>query len=276
MSQKGISKTAFGAAYMRAAHLLIDSEPWILEDYIAQKIIGEAGKQKIISSKEIYQQSHYLYLRSHVVLRSRFAEDRLQRSIMRGISQFIILGAGLDSFAYRQPSWAEKIKILEVDSNETQKTKIKLLSTNKIDIPNNISFVPINFETESLKEGLRKSKFDFSIPTFVSWLGVTMYLSLDVIKAVFETIHLFPKDSEIVFTYANTLNSKSIFEDRSAELGKKWESNFSDEEITKLLVEMNFSDIYILNADEIEKLYFNNRVDNLPIPKVNSIISATV
>jgi len=165
---------------------------------------------------------------------------------------------------------------MEVDSDETQKAKIKLLSTNKIDIPDNVSFVPINFETESLNEGLRKSKFDFNIPSFISWLGVTMYLSLDAIKTVFETIHLFPKGSEIVFTYANKLNSKSIFEDKSAELGEKWESNFSDEEITNLLVEMNFSDIYILNTDEIKKYYFNNRVDNLPIPKINSIVSAMV
>ncbi len=276
MPDKAISRTAFGVAYTRAAHLLIDSEPWILNDYIAAEIIGKNGVEKIISSKEYYQQIQRLYLRSHVLLRSRFTEDCLREAVIRGIRQYIILGAGLDSFAYRQPDWAEKLRIFEVDSHETQTAKKQILSKNRIILPGNLSFVSIDFEKESLEDGLKKTWIDFNVPTFVSWLGVTMYLSLDSIRAVFDTIHLFLKGSEIVFTYSNKIKDKSIFEDRAEDLGEKWKSKFSDEEIAKLLIELNYTDTFFLTPEEIEKRYFKNRVDKLPVPKINSIVSTRV
>jgi hypothetical protein len=98
-----------------------------------------------------------------------------------------VVNANTNSSAYRQPNWAKEIKILEVDSHETQTAKIKILSNNKIGIPSNVSFVPINFETESLSDVLSKTKIDFNIPTFVSWLGVTMYLLFNFSDTYFFT-----------------------------------------------------------------------------------------
>lgn len=274
---ESISRTAIGTAYMRAAHLLIDSEPWILEDSIAIKLIGSGAPTRINSSRDKYQENYYTTLRSHVLLRSRFTEDRLKESLQRGICQYIILGAGLDSFAFRQPSWFTNCNILEIDFNETQNFKRRMLSESGIDIPSNVSLVAINFENESLNDGLVRNNIDFNKPTFFSWLGVTMYLTSDAIHDALKTIRLFPQGSEVVLTYANSGMAKSHAECRAEELGEKWESKFSDDEIVQLLKTMEFSEVYLLDRVDAQTRYFNpKRKDNLKEPVANSIVSAIV
>jgi methyltransferase (TIGR00027 family) len=276
MSINSVSKTAIGTAFMRAAHLIIDSKPLILDDKISLEILGKNAIEKIISLKEYYQESANLHLRSHVVLRSRFAEDRLEKSVERGICQYLILGAGLDTFAYRQPYWANKLKIIEVDFYKTQIAKIKRLKDNHINIPDNVFYAAINFEKESLYDGLIRNGIDFGEPAFISWLGVTMYLTKEAIDAVFKTVASFPKNSEIVFTYAIKRETKSPVEDRAAELGEQWKSHFTIEEIIDKLTDYKYSTVYFLCYDDAKLRYFNNRSDNLPIPEEKSIVSATV
>lgn len=96
---------------MRAAHLLLDKAPHILEDDVALKLIGSHGTELIKQQHEEFNKGHYLHLRSHVLLRARYAEDRLMKSLERGIKQYIVLGAGLDTFCYRQPAWANVLRI---------------------------------------------------------------------------------------------------------------------------------------------------------------------
>ena len=110
-------------------------------------------------------------------LRSRFTEDRLSDAVKRGVEQYIILGAGLGTFAYRQPEWARQLRIIEIDHIGTQNTKIKLLRSANIDIPKNVILASIDFEKETLKEGLLRHKILFTYPTFFSWLGVTINLT---------------------------------------------------------------------------------------------------
>lgn len=277
MAIESISRTAIGTAYMRAAHLLIDSAPWILEDSIAIKLIGTGAPRIIISSRDKYQESYYVTLRSHVLLRSRFTEDRLRESLQRGICQYIILGAGLDSFAFRQPDWIANCKILEIDFHETQNFKKRMLAESGIDIPNNVSLETIDFENESLHDGLIRCNIDFNKPTFFSWLGVTMYLSTEAINDVLKTINLFPQGSEIVLTYANSGVAKSPAECRAEELGEKWESKFSDAEIVELLKIRGFSTVYLLDCADAQTRYFNTkRMDKLKGPEVNTIVAAIV
>jgi methyltransferase (TIGR00027 family) len=277
MANENVSRTAVGTAYTRAAHLMIDSEPWILEDSIAIKLIGTGAPKTIIASREKYQGSYFVKLRSHVLLRSRFTEDRLRESLPRGVCQYIILGAGLDSFAYRQPAWFNNCEILEIDSHATQTFKRRMLSESGIGIPNNVSLVTIDFESESLNDGLTRNNIDFNKPTFFSWLGVTMYLTSIAINDVLKTINLFPRGSEVVLTYANSGVAKSPAECRAEVLGEKWESKFSDVEIVEMLKTRGFSEVYLLDREDAQSRYFNTRrTDNLKVPEANTIVAAIV
>jgi O-methyltransferase involved in polyketide biosynthesis len=115
MNDQKASRTALGTAHLRAAHQLLDAAPRILEDSIAVRLLGEGAGQKICESAEHYRNPAAAGLRSHVVLRSRFAEDRLAAAVPKGVKQYVILGAGFDTFAFRQPDWAKSLKIFEID-----------------------------------------------------------------------------------------------------------------------------------------------------------------
>src|SRR5919199_5805341 len=115
MSDRHVSRTALGAAYMRAAHQLLDAPPRILEDPLAVRLLGPTAVQRINATMERYQTPERRALSAHVVLRSRFAEDQLAVAVHRGVTQYILLGAGFETFALRQPVWALPLRILEVD-----------------------------------------------------------------------------------------------------------------------------------------------------------------
>ena len=123
MSQKTASRTALATAYMRAAHQLLDPPPRILEDPAAIAVLGPGAEQVIRESAARSQAPESRALRAHMVLRSRFAEDRLAAAVGRGVTQYVILGAGFDTFAVRQPAWAQQLRILEVDHAGTQELK---------------------------------------------------------------------------------------------------------------------------------------------------------
>ncbi len=159
---------------------------------------------------------------------------------------------------------------------ETQKTKIKLLEQNNIRPPDNVVYITIDFEKDSLKEVLINCGVNFDTPTFISWLGVTMYLDTESIDAVLKVVKTFPRKSEIVFSYAEKRDKKSIFEMKSNELGETWKSLFSQREIEELLSSNNFSEIFPLDRREYNRLYFNQRIDGLPEPNYNRIFSALV
>src|SRR5260370_40550562 len=121
-------------------------------------------------------------LRSAFVLRSGFVEDCLQSAVTGGIRQYVILGAGLDPFAYRQPGWARNLAIFEVDHPSSQEYKKERLAARGIQIPANLRFCPCDFEHQSLDEALAAISFERGTTTFFSWLGVTQYLTRDAIE----------------------------------------------------------------------------------------------
>ena len=208
-------------------------------------------------------------------LRSRFTEDRLSDAVKRGVEQYIILGAGLDTFAYRQPEWARQLRIIEIDHIGTQNTKIKLLRSANIDIPKNVILASIDFEKETLKEGLLRHKILFTYPTFFSWLGVTMYLNESAIDSVLSTITNFSKGSEIVLTFARS-DAPSPFEGRSADLGEPWLSFFTIDSMEAKLNKLGFSKIEFLDVNKADKLYFRESGGSLRVPLRTNIVSAVV
>ena len=274
MSDRKASRTALGTACIRAVHQLFDAEPRILEDPIAPLLLGPDGLQQINDPASRYRTAEARALRAHVVLRSRFAEDRLAVAIRRGITQYVILGAGFDTFALRQPAWAHALKILEVDHPATQATKRSRITTAGLAMPENADFASIDFERESLGDGLLRYHVSLNEPTFFSWLGVTVYLEEDAIDAVLRSVATFPAGSEIVLTFTQppqptgaASDSHSRLAGRVASGGEPFVSYFEPDAIEAKLRSAGFAAVELLSREEAEARYFRTRPNDLPVPR---------
>ncbi|HEY4944182.1 MAG TPA: SAM-dependent methyltransferase [Rhizomicrobium sp.] len=274
--QRGASRTALGVAAIRALHQTLDGEPKILDDRIAAKLLGGDAHPQIAAHRERADEPADKALRVRVLLRSRYAEDRLSRAVERGVRQCIILGAGFDTFAYRQPAWAKALRIFEVDHRATQDEKRRRLATAGVSLPENLQFVDIDFELVSLREGLRQSTLDFSAPTFFSCLGVLVYLTQDAADAVFQLVATFPPGSEIVFTYRAAGSQNSVVADRARAAGEPWQSQFDPRALKDRLTALGFSEVSFLSGEEANRDYFKDRSDGLQAPQRTGIATAVV
>ena len=276
MTERTPSRTAAGVAWLRAAHQIVDDEPLILDDPIAPRLLGPAGRRAIDERRPELFTPGALALRSHVLLRSRFAEDQLALAAGRGIGQYIILGAGLDTFAYRQPGWAGTLQIFEVDQPAGQQLKRQRLADAGIAEPDHLTFVAIDFEAESLRDGLARAGAALDQPTFVSWLGVSMYLTGDAVDSVFHAVSAFPAGSQLVFTFAQprAAGTPSVA-DRAAAVGEPWQTFFSPAELEQVLLDAGFSAVRFLSTEDAAE-YFAGRRDALTAPRRVSIAVATV
>lgn len=236
------SRTAFVAAAARAAHLLVDAEPHIFTDTLAVAILGERAEELLA-----YHRAHGAHpilsgARGQVAVRSRYTEDRLVEAVERGVTQYVILGAGLDSFAYRSRL---PVRVFEVDHPATQGWKRRRLESAGIAIPETVAFVGVDFENDSLRDRLARSGFDFALPSFVSWLGVTMYLTRE---SLIRTLAELPPGAELVADYLLPAHlqdeaGKTHFEALArvvAERGEPMHSLFTPEKMSALLEEAGF------------------------------------
>src|SRR5262249_31856182 len=159
----------------------------------------------------------------------------LAQAAAAGIRQYILLGAGLDTFAYRQPAWASALAVVEVDQPASQKDKRAALAAAKILVPSNVRYADVDFERETLAAGLERSGVAMDAPTFFSWLGMTMYLTRDAIEAVLRTVVSFPSGSTIVLTFAQPRaeddRARAELAQGAAAVGEPWLSYFTPEEI---------------------------------------------
>jgi len=258
------SQTALGTAYLRAAHQMLDGEPKLLDDPVAITLLGPDAWGRIQANADAYRTPIAESLRAHVVLRSRFAEDRLADAVSRGITQYILLGAGLDTFAFRQPQWAQSLRILEVDHAQTQLLKRQLMNAADLAPPANVNYLGMDFERESLQECLLRHDVAVDEATFFSWLGVTMYLRESAINAVLRFVAGFPAGSEIVLTFAQP--------DEKAD----GVSFFTPAAMEIKLRRAGFSSIDFLPPKEAEIRYFSQRPMDLPVPKRTAIVAAQV
>lgn len=214
--------------------------------------------------------------------RSRFAEDELALSIRRGVRQYVILGAGLDTFAYRNPYPEGTLRVFEVDHPATQAWKRARLAEVGIALPPDLTFAPVDFETQTLAEGLHAAGFDPGTVTFFSWLGVTPYLTTEAVLATLRFIASTPQKGGVVFDYAispsllNTVQLR-VFDalaSRVAAAGEPWRA-FFDPAILKQDVEaMGFSQVEDLGQEEINARYFQDRRDGLRVGSLAHLMSA--
>ena len=270
------SRTALGVAALRAAHRVLDAEPWILDDPIAIRLLDPAALPKAMDEARL-QHPAARALRAHVLLRSRVAEERLEAACAEGVAQCVVLGAGLDTFAYRQPTWASVLRIFEVDHPRSQENKRARVRAAGIEAPSNLTHAPIDFERTALDEGLRLAGFDAEKPAFFSWLGVTMYLTRPAVEAVFSFVGGLPKGSRMVLTFAQPEDGgTSRLADMAASVGEPWITRFTPEELKAELLRAGFGSVHILTPEEAHDRFFQGRSDGLPAPRRASIAYAEV
>src|SRR5438445_3506152 len=184
----------------RAAHQMLDN-PKIFEDPLTFRIIGAEAESRLRSNLAQFQKPEERDFRARVMVRNRYAEDELARSVQKGVRQYVILGAGLDTFAYRNPF--PHLRVFEVDHPVTQAWKRSCLEKAAIPIPASVTYVSVDFERQMMTDALRQSGFKNDELTFVAWLGVTGYLSQEaVISALSSIVSSMRVGSEIVFDFS--------------------------------------------------------------------------
>lgn len=282
-SAPAASRTALAVAWLRAAHQVIDGDPKILEDPVAGPILGASVPAAILARRDEWQRPGPRAWRSHVLLRSRYAEDRLAAAVARGVRQYVLLGAGYDTFAYRQPKWADEVRIFEVDQPATQRAKQAALAGANVAIPRNVTFVPVNFQTDRLDATMQAAGLNSGLPSFVSWLGVMVYITEAASDNVFRFVASLVRGSEVVFTFAprrseetGSQGSVSRVASAVAELGEPWQTFTDPDELALKLRGFGFSDVSVLSPTEAAARYFRERADGLPPPSRASIAAAIV
>lgn len=285
MDEERPSRTAEGAAILRALHQRLDAEPKILNDPIAVRLVDTSSDFYRAYVKSLEEMPTLgLRRRAGAVMRSRYTEDCLAESLARGVRQYVIMGAGLDTFGYRQPSWATALRIFEVDHPATQRWKRAKLSAAGIQIPENVIFAPVNFEEVALEVGLAASGLDLGVPTFFSWLGVTMYLTEEAIDRTLKFVLAMPRSSEIVldFMVPNELfapeeapAAAKVFA-YAAQQGEPIVTRFAPEELTAKLKAAGFSKVVHLSPQAAFDRYFVGRRDGLVAPTAVQLMRAIV
>ena len=276
--ERASSRTALGVAALRAVHQVMDAEPRILEDPIIGRLMGEGLAEKIRTEPGSFQTPGARGLRSHVVLRSRFAEDELAGAVRRGVTQYLLLGAGLDTFAYRQPAWAGSLRIFEVDHPASQQATRTRRHEAGIALPPNLVFAPVDFESQTLAEGLGAVGFDPGKATFLSWLGVTMYLTEAAIDEVLSFAGTLVPGSALVLTFAQPEAPRDdagpTLADLAAAAGEPWISRFTVEAMEGKLRRAGFSEVVFLTPETAAARYYRDRADGLPPPRrVNTALA---
>lgn len=273
---EGVSRTAVGVGVLRALHYLVDSEPWVIDDPISRALFGAAARARMDDDFAASLGSERAHaLRGHVLVRSAFTEERLRRAVERGARQFVVLGAGFDTFAYRQPSWMDGVRVFEVDAPATQAEKRARLAAAGIAVPPNVVYAAIDFERTALADGLREAGLDPAAPAFFSWLGVMMYLTRDAVGAVFRTVAAMPPESEIAFTFTQGTDSSDALARRVAALGEPLQTTIDVASLEAMLRAIGFRHITILTQPEAAR-YLGERTDQLRLPLRESIAAAIV
>lgn len=277
------SRTARRVAVLRAVHQIRET-PKVLDDPLAVRIMGPDVEKKIRENPKRYENLLDRPLRAALVSRARFAEESLAAAIARGVDQMVVLGAGLDTFAYRSPLAGKLTRIFEVDFPATQEWKRRRLAETGIAIPDNLTFAPIDFTRDTLEAGLKRAGVDLSRPVFFSWLGVTYYLERQTVLDTFATIGRLPAGTEIVFDYSDDATKHGIAVSliyrflswRVARMGEPWKSHFRPAEIVPELTGRGFGDIEDLDADAINARWFAGRSDGLKMRGLVHFVRARV
>ncbi len=270
------SRTALRVAQRRAIHQVLDQPP-VLNDPIAVPLLGSEFKFDPENESSRFARA----FRAFMVARSRLAEDELAKAVAQGLSQYVVLGAGLDTFAYRNPF--PQLRVFEVDFPATQEWKRSLLAAASIPVLANLTFVPLDFEHGTMAEGLASAGFDSALPAFFGWLGVVPYLSQPAFRSTIETIGRLPTGSGVCFDFAQPIESiqpeyREVFSAlaaRVAAAGEPFRLFFTPEQLEHELRQAGFTRVEIRTPGELNAMYFEGRGDGLAMPRAGAGLLAT-
>jgi methyltransferase (TIGR00027 family) len=250
--------------------------PWVLDDHLALGLAGDEGVSLTERLRDELSTEELLSFGRWMAVRARLVEDVVEQAVAAGISQYAILGAGLDSFAYRRADLLLRVQVFEVDHPASQLWKQERLAELGVRLPANLVFAPVDFETETLRDGLQAAGFDFVDGAVFSWIGVTMFLTLASIEATLETVAACPPESRIVLTYNPPL---SALQDRelalqtrvsrlAGEMGEPFISLFTRAEAEALLRRCGFGEVDHFGPEDAIRTYFAGRQDvRLDVPQ---------
>jgi methyltransferase (TIGR00027 family) len=270
-SLTGVHGTAFSAAALRACHTLVGAEPKIFRDELALPLTGMEEAEVVALGQGVPAASA-----STCVLRSRFTEDHLAAARDR-LNQYVVLGAGLDSYALRMGDRLGSLTVFEVDDPPFQEWKRQRIQELGLTPPRQLRFVPCDFENTSIAQALATGGFAAEEPCFISWLGVTQYLTGDAVTETLRWAGERPAGSEIVLTYLESKAAQTAnMMNRMAQTGIALRSAFTTPEMTAMVEAAGFSRIEHLSPEEADERYFQGRTDGLKAPEIQRLLSATV
>jgi methyltransferase (TIGR00027 family) len=272
MQEGKSSRTAERVAMRRAAHQLYDDPPLVFTDPLALRILPEEARAELRGREEMERMQPFARgMRAFMAARSRFAEDALERAFATGVRQYVVLGAGLDTYAARSPH--EDLRVFEVDHPATQAWKRHRLQESGIHLADTVTFVPVDFEHERLMDRLVASGFDANAPAFGSWLGVLPYLTREAAEGTLRALGRLPQRSGVAFDYAverASLSSQqqAAFDslaERVARAGEPFRLAFMPADLRELLAECGFARVEDLDGEAIHARYFAERSDGLMV-----------
>jgi methyltransferase (TIGR00027 family) len=240
--------------------------PHILEDEIGLKLIAPPEDWQERPDMKFTKR-----LRASIIARARFIEDLIIEQSTQEINQYVILGAGLDTFALRRPDIASRLRVYEIDQPDTLAWKQQRLIALSFNIPEYLHFVPVNFETSSWWEQLLKAGFDMSKPAVVACTGVSLYLTKEAIVSTLNQIAKLAPGSKLAMTFYLPIEfldeeDKSLMEmsmKGARAAGTPMVSFFTPDEILDLAREAGFKDAKTISTRDMEELYFKSRTDDL-------------
>lgn len=273
--------TAIRVALWRALHVQVDSPPHVLEDEVGLQLAAPEDGWRQRPDMDPEGTSGF---RASIVARARFIEDLVTEQLGQGLTQYVILGAGLDTFAQRRPEIASQMRVFEVDQPATQAWKRKRLSELGFGIPEWLRLVPVDFEAgRSWWEQLKAAGFDTSQPAVVASTGVTQYLTKDAITATLRQAATLAPGSTLAMTFLLPLElTESGLRPRVEEAstgarasGTPFISFFTPSEMLALAREAGFQEARHISSADLNKRYFTGRTDGLRLPSGEEFLVAT-
>ena len=264
-------------ALRRAAHQLHDARPLTFDDPLAVRILGPEFADELKRTPDSAKRPFSAGLRAWIVARARLAEDTLAAATAApdsekfGATQYLVLGAGLDTFACRNPY--PNVHVFEVDHPATQAWKLKMLTAAGIGPPPTASFVAVDFERDSLRAKLKAAGFQFAQPTVTAWLGVVPYLTAEAFRATMRVLSSFAAASRVVFDYSQPREALPPTEQlmldslsaRVALAGEPFQLFFTPDQLAEELDWLGLRVVEDLDGEALTARYFTGRKDELAL-----------
>lgn len=274
--------SALMVAILRAAHQLLDA-PRVFDDPLALRILGADEEAALRANPGQYADPVSRALRTTLVVRGRLAEDEWAAAQDAGCRQYVVLGAGLDTYACRALARPDT-RVFEVDLPSTQQWKRERLRAAGIAEPANLRYVAVDFERATLDEALRGAGFQPGQPAFFSWLGVTLYLTPEDVVATLRFIAGCARGSAVVFDYGVAPELLAPMERLALELvsakaasrGEPWKCYFDPRALDEILRGLGFGTVANFDRAQLSARYLAGRADGLRMGGVTRLVHATV